>query len=161
MDDEVLNGGQGNSMTTKLEGAKDKLDEGNTEAGINRLRAFINQVNSLRDEGILSHEEAQLLIDAANAAIASALPGSALRTSETARAGHDEALLSVLNDWDFSGAANRASLQLGPSILDIRTWREPSGENGLKSLWAVDDDEEIETDFDEILAEIELDVPVE
>jgi len=65
----VLNNGQGNSLTTKLEGVLQKLNQGNTIAAINKLNGFINHVNSFIDEDVLIEEEAQPLIDGANAII--------------------------------------------------------------------------------------------
>ena len=62
----TLNNGQANALITKLEGVLDKLDRGNTTPAINTLNAFINQVNSFIDEGILPPEVGQTLIDAAN-----------------------------------------------------------------------------------------------
>ena len=61
-----VNGGQGNSLTRKLEAAIAKLNQGNTNAGCNQLQAFINQVNDLVATGELSAQEGQTLIDLAN-----------------------------------------------------------------------------------------------
>ena len=73
-----LNNGQGNALTSKLQNAINKLNQGNINAGINQLNSFLNQINSLVNSGTLTPAEAQPFIDAANAAIASALPGSPL-----------------------------------------------------------------------------------
>ena len=62
----VLNPGQGNALIAKLEAAIRKLNQGNVNAAINQLQAFINQVNAFINGGILSPEEGQPLIDAAN-----------------------------------------------------------------------------------------------
>lgn len=66
VDTEVLNNGQGNSLMQKLENAIEKMNQGNTNAAINILGAFINQVNDFINEGLLSSEGGQSLIDAAN-----------------------------------------------------------------------------------------------
>jgi hypothetical protein len=72
----TLNGGQGNSLISKLSGAIASLDVGNVNAGVNKLDAFINQVIALMNAGTLTPEEGQALIDAASAAIDAALGGS-------------------------------------------------------------------------------------
>jgi hypothetical protein len=66
---EVLNQGQGNSLIVKLEGAIKKLDEGKNKSAVNKLNAFINEVISLIEEGVLTPEDGQPLIDAANSII--------------------------------------------------------------------------------------------
>lgn len=65
----VLNQGQGNALIVKLEGAIQKLNQGKVKVTINRFGAFINQVNSLIDDEVLTPEEGQPLIDVANAII--------------------------------------------------------------------------------------------
>ncbi len=65
-----LNQGQGNALTAKLSSIIAKLDQGNTNAAINQLQAFINQVNDLIATGVLSPEEGQPLIDVASRIIA-------------------------------------------------------------------------------------------
>ena len=75
-----LNGGQGNALTSKLQNAINKLNQGNINSGVNKLESFINQVNAFINSGVLTAAEGEPLIDAANAAIASALPG--LRADE-------------------------------------------------------------------------------
>jgi hypothetical protein len=61
----VLNQGQGNSLIVKLQNAINKMDQGNYNAAINILNAFINEVTALNNAGILSDEEADGLIAAA------------------------------------------------------------------------------------------------
>jgi hypothetical protein len=61
-----LNQGQGNALLVKLNQATQQLDQGKTNVAINLLRAFISQVNDFIGEGILTAEEGQALIDAAN-----------------------------------------------------------------------------------------------
>ena len=63
---ESLNNGQANALTSKLEAAKQNLDQGNTTAAINQLQAFINQVNDFINSGVLTAAEGQPLIDSAN-----------------------------------------------------------------------------------------------
>jgi hypothetical protein len=70
-DSGVLNHGQGNAFTSKLENAIKKIDQGKPKPAINMLNAFINQVNDFIIEGILTPTEGQALIDAANAIISS------------------------------------------------------------------------------------------
>jgi len=62
----ILNSGKATGLITKLESVLDKLEKGNLTPALNQLNAFINQVNGFIDEGILTPEEGQALIDAAN-----------------------------------------------------------------------------------------------
>jgi len=61
----ILNLGQGNAFISKLDLALLKIDNGNFRVARNILIAFINQVNSYITEGILTEEEGQELILAA------------------------------------------------------------------------------------------------
>jgi hypothetical protein len=65
-----LNKGQANSLTAKLSGAKKAIEKGNIKAAINKMEAFINEVESMINYGILSEEDGQPLIDKANEIIA-------------------------------------------------------------------------------------------
>ncbi len=58
----VLTDGQGNALTVKLAGALEKLGAGETEPAVNKLGAFINQVEALRDAGILSATQSASLL---------------------------------------------------------------------------------------------------
>jgi len=58
----VLNDGQGNALGVKLEGALRKLAEGETEPAMNKLGAFINQVEAFRDAGFLSDGQSDALL---------------------------------------------------------------------------------------------------
>jgi hypothetical protein len=51
------------------------LDQENITAGVNQIQSFINQVGALVNSGKLTQAGGDTLIDAANAAITSALPG--------------------------------------------------------------------------------------
>jgi len=62
-----LNAGQGNGLIVKLETAIKNLDKGKADTALNTLNAFVNQVLDFIAEGVLSPEEGQALIDAANA----------------------------------------------------------------------------------------------
>ncbi len=64
-----LNDGQGNSLISKLERAIGSLDQGKVNPAIRQLQAFINQVNSLIDERVLSSEEGGSLIAQADAVV--------------------------------------------------------------------------------------------
>lgn len=70
-----LNVGEGNSLTTKLDVAGSALDKGNVNAGIQKLGAFVNEVEAKIKSGKLTPDQGQALIDAANAAIVSAQSG--------------------------------------------------------------------------------------
>jgi len=58
----VLTDGQGNALTVKLAGALEKLAAGETEPAMNKLGAFINQVEALRDSGTLSDGQSAALL---------------------------------------------------------------------------------------------------
>jgi hypothetical protein len=63
----ILNGGQANSLIAKLENAIINLDKGKAKTALNNLKAFMNEVESLIDERVLTQEEGQSLIAAAEA----------------------------------------------------------------------------------------------
>jgi pullulanase-type alpha-1,6-glucosidase len=65
----VLNQGQGNALTVKLQGALEQLNKDKPNVAINRLEAFINQVYSLVDEGVLSPAQGQYLAGKAESII--------------------------------------------------------------------------------------------
>jgi hypothetical protein len=71
-----LSSGNGNALTSKLSSAAANFAAGNPNAGINDMRAFINQVNSYANSlpPLLTATQAQTLISAANAIIALAMP---------------------------------------------------------------------------------------
>lgn len=58
----VLNGGQGNALAVKLESALEKLADGETELAMNKLGAFINEVEAFRSTGMLSEAESASLL---------------------------------------------------------------------------------------------------
>ena len=58
----VLNQGQGNALVVKLQGALEKLAVGETESAMNKVTAFINQVDAFRDAGILSEAQSGSLL---------------------------------------------------------------------------------------------------
>jgi ABC-type transporter Mla subunit MlaD len=64
-DDGVLNQGQANALTSKLENVLDKLAKENSNAAANQLGAFINQVEDFISEGILTAEQGEPLIKSA------------------------------------------------------------------------------------------------
>ncbi len=61
----VLNVGQGNALAVKLQGAVEKLAGDETEPAMNKLAAFINQVEDFRDAGILSEGQGASLLEIA------------------------------------------------------------------------------------------------
>ena len=70
-DDGILNNGHANALAIKLIGSLSKLERDQEQVAANKVEAFINQVGSLVDEGILTAEEGQSLIDLAEAALIS------------------------------------------------------------------------------------------
>ena len=70
VDAAALNGGQGNSLVKKLEGVLKQLGKGKGKTALNQLRAMLNQVDSLIDDGLLTPVEGQVLTDAIGAIIA-------------------------------------------------------------------------------------------
>jgi hypothetical protein len=60
-----LNGGQGNSLITKLESAIQALVRDNPVAAVNKLIAFVNEVSALIRSGVLSSDEGLPLINTA------------------------------------------------------------------------------------------------
>jgi uncharacterized delta-60 repeat protein len=73
--DDVLNGGQGHSLITKLEHARERAAEGRTAQAITMLGAFIAQVTAFVAAGILTLQEGQPLIEAAISIIGQLLAG--------------------------------------------------------------------------------------
>jgi hypothetical protein len=68
-----LNTGQANALVKKLQGALQKYNAGQPSVAVNRLNAFINQVDSFVSSGVLTPAEgqaltgeAQMIIDAIN-----------------------------------------------------------------------------------------------
>ncbi len=59
----ILNNGQGNSLTSKLDNATKKFHQGNTNAGINQLEAFINHIEAFINVGILDDDVGEALIE--------------------------------------------------------------------------------------------------
>jgi parallel beta-helix repeat protein len=62
VDDGILNMGQGEALTVKLEKAISKITAGQINVGCNMLQAFINQVYDFIDTGVISQEEGESLI---------------------------------------------------------------------------------------------------
>ena len=61
----ALGSGNANSLITKVEGAIQQLDDGNIGPAVNKLEAFINEVEALVRSRKLTTEEGQLLTDEA------------------------------------------------------------------------------------------------
>jgi polar amino acid transport system substrate-binding protein len=68
----VLDHGQGNALAVKLQGALDKLAVGETESAMNKVAAFINQVDALRNAGVLSDAQSASLLEIARDVVARA-----------------------------------------------------------------------------------------
>jgi polar amino acid transport system substrate-binding protein len=66
----VLNDGQGNALAVKLQGAVEKRAGDGTEPTVNKLAAFINQVEAFRNAGILSEAQSASLLEIARDLIA-------------------------------------------------------------------------------------------
>jgi len=63
----ILNAGQANGLIVKLENAITRLDQGKAKTALNSLNAFINQVYAFIAGGVLSPDEGQALVEAADA----------------------------------------------------------------------------------------------
>ncbi len=61
----VMKKGQGHALMTKLDGALQKLERGNTKAAGNQLHAFVNQVEAFHKAHKLTTAQAQPLLDQA------------------------------------------------------------------------------------------------
>src|SRR5207244_2951145 len=61
----ALNKGQGNSLITKLDHVIESLNRGKKSAACGQLGAFINEVTSLINNGVLTPAQGQPLINAA------------------------------------------------------------------------------------------------
>jgi len=62
----VLNKGNGNALTVKLEGAFDDCNQGNYLVAVNKLGAFINQVEAFRGKKLTVAQADELISDAQN-----------------------------------------------------------------------------------------------
>jgi alpha-L-rhamnosidase len=62
-------GGVRNALTTKLDNAASLYTAARNAQAVSMLTAFVNQVNSLRDEGVLTAGESQNLVGAANTVV--------------------------------------------------------------------------------------------
>jgi hypothetical protein len=67
----ALNKGLFNSLTTQLQGPLDFLNKGKADVADNRLVAFINHVQSLISDGVLTDAQGDPLVSAALAVLAS------------------------------------------------------------------------------------------
>ena len=62
----ILNQGQGRSLTAKLDASAKKFAQGNANAAINELQAFVNHVNAFIKSGVLTNEQGQTLLQKVN-----------------------------------------------------------------------------------------------
>jgi hypothetical protein len=69
----VLSEGNGNALISKLSNAATSFTNSNNNAGINKIEAFIHQVNAFLSAGSLTSAEAQSLVDAADEILDSTL----------------------------------------------------------------------------------------
>ncbi len=65
LDDGAINSGQTRSLSVNLDQIQRRLDAGQTHVALNQINAFTNKVTHLIAEGVLTEEEGQLLLDAA------------------------------------------------------------------------------------------------
>ena len=91
--DALLNEGQGKSLTRKLKSAIRKLDQEQEKVAVNILNAFINQVNSLINAGVLSAADGDPLISAVQNIVDSLSDGFAKRTLVSNNANPDSYVL--------------------------------------------------------------------
>jgi hypothetical protein len=66
----MLNGGNANSLKRKLMAAARSLEAGRTQAAANQIRAFMLEVEALMRSGRLNREHGQLLLEGADALLA-------------------------------------------------------------------------------------------
>lgn len=79
----TINGGQAQSLKTKLAGIATQIDAGKINVACNLLNAFVNEVKSLVATGVLTAQEAQPLLDkAANLAAELGCVGAAAAPAE-------------------------------------------------------------------------------
>jgi hypothetical protein len=62
-----LNHGQQNALTSTLNAAIDALNRGDNKAALNQLDAFENKVNAFVKTGILTQDQADLLLSSEDA----------------------------------------------------------------------------------------------
>jgi hypothetical protein len=72
-DDGVLNNGNANALTSKLENAQKKVEAGKINAAVNQLNAFRNQVEAFRNSGKLTDDQADDLLESLDALLISLL----------------------------------------------------------------------------------------
>ena len=84
VDTNILSSKDGGKLIKELGKAVDEFDQNKGDKGIKNLEKFIDKVVDLMDDGDLTPAQGQPLIDAANAAIQSALPGSPLMAASAA-----------------------------------------------------------------------------
>ena len=61
----MLNKGQANALTSKIDAAARRIQSGNERAGGNGFDAFLHQVNAFVNARVLTVKQAQPLLDAA------------------------------------------------------------------------------------------------
>ncbi len=91
-----LNRGQGNALTKKLEGIARKIEEGQTETAINRIGAFVNQVEAFGRTGRISEADADNLLELASVLVALLRASDDASEGEEAEGGNLEASQQVV-----------------------------------------------------------------
>ena len=69
--DEVINGGQANSLRAKLKAMQKSAANGRIRPAVNQANAFINEVEAFMSAGLLSPEQGEQLISTAEEIIQS------------------------------------------------------------------------------------------
>jgi len=102
----ILNQGQGNSLIVKLQHAINKMDQGNYKAAINMLNAFINEVTAFNNAGILSDEQANTLIAAAERII-TVLENLLLKQGGVIAS--DPSIAETIQTWNYPNPLNSST----------------------------------------------------
>ena len=59
---ESINNGRGNALLVKLQGVIQALDGGNTNQAVNKMDAFISQVEAMLNAGTIPFDDGQVLL---------------------------------------------------------------------------------------------------
>ena len=116
-----LKSGFANALQTKLDNALKSFNEGNMNASVGQLAAFINQVNAKRGKDI-SGADADTPIDAAEAIVDAISGGSAGKRSDLADALGSELPETVILSQNYPNPFNpQTTIRFGlPETADVR-----------------------------------------